>query len=55
MGKTTTKGTGKIMKEIKVFGKWISFGYGKLFGIGFEVDKYHFNINFLCFWFTLEF
>jgi len=44
-----------MYNEKKVFGKWINYGYGKRFAIGFSVDRYTFNVDFLCFWFGMEF
>lgn len=34
---------------------WFYFGYSKRFGFGFSVDRFSFNIDFLCFWAALEF
>ena len=33
---------------------WISWGYGKRFALGFSIDKYSINIDFLCFWVGIE-
>jgi len=42
-------------KEIKVFKThWLSFGYGKRLSLGFSIDKYSINIDFLCFWVGIE-
>ena len=43
-----------MIKEYYVNRKSISFGYSKRFGIGISIDKYTFNIDFLCFWFAIE-
>lgn len=37
-------------KEIKIKKIWVNIGYGKRFGLGFSIDKYNINIDFLCFW-----
>ena len=43
-------------KEINKFGKWIHIGYSwKGFGLGFRIDRYSLNIDFLWFWFGIEF
>ena len=34
--------------------RWISWGYSKRFGLGFSIDKYSINIDFLCFWIGIE-
>jgi hypothetical protein len=34
--------------------RWISWGYGKRFGLGFSIDRHSINIDFLCFWIGLE-
>jgi hypothetical protein len=42
-------------KEISIGTKWISFGYSfKRFGIGFNIDKYHMDIDLVFFWFGVE-
>ena len=43
-----------MIKEYYVNRKSIIFGYSKRFGIGISIDKYTFNIDFLCFWFAIE-
>ena len=43
-------------KEISVGKFWISFGYSfKRFGIGFNIDKYHMDIDLVFFWVGIEF
>jgi len=34
--------------------RWMSCGYCKRFGLGFSIDRYHINIDFLCFWIAVE-
>jgi hypothetical protein len=43
-------------KEFDVKGKWISIGYNwKGFGLGFRIDRYSTNIDFLWFWIGIEY
>jgi hypothetical protein len=43
-------------KEFNLGGKWISCGYSfKRFGIGFNIDKYHMDIDLVFFWVGIEF
>ena len=45
----------KIYKEAKVLNHWINFGYSfKRIGLGFSLDKYALNIDFIFFWFGVE-
>jgi hypothetical protein len=42
-------------KEFNLGGKWISCGYSfKRFGIGFNIDKYHMDIDLVFFWVGIE-
>ena len=42
-------------KEAKVLNKWVSFGYSfKQFSLGFTIDKYHMNADFVFFWVGVE-
>jgi hypothetical protein len=42
-------------KEAKVLNKWVSFGYSfKQFSLGFTIDKYHMNADFVFFWVGIE-
>jgi hypothetical protein len=34
--------------------RWMSYGYSKRFGLGFSVDRYQINVDFLCFWVSIE-
>lgn len=41
--------------EIKK-GTWVHIGYSwKGFGLGFRIDRYHFNIDLLWFWLSVEY
>ena len=43
-------------KEIKLGKFWFSYGYSfKRFGIGFNIDKYHMDIDLVFFWVGIEF
>ena len=43
-------------KEIKFLGKWVSFGYSfRRFGFGIAAARHYFSIDFLFFWFGIEF
>lgn len=43
-------------KEIKIKNSWIHIGYSRHgFGLGFRIDKYSLNIDFLFFWIGIEF
>lgn len=45
-------------KEISLSKKrhlWVHFGYGKRIALGFSMDKYGVQADFLCFWFGMEF
>ena len=43
-------------KEMKLGKFWFSYGYSfKRFGIGFNIDKYHMDIDLVFFWFGIEF
>jgi len=39
----------KITKRI-----WLQMGMSTRFAIGFSIDRYYINLDFLCFWITLE-
>ena len=48
--------TGYMHKEIQIKRLWVNFGYSfKGIGLGFRIDKYHLNVDFLFFWFGIEF
>jgi hypothetical protein len=34
---------------------WVRVGWSKGFGLGFRIDRYQFNIDFLWFWFSIEY
>jgi hypothetical protein len=42
-------------KEFNIKGKWVHVGYSKGFGLGFRIDRYQFSIDFLWFWFSIEY
>jgi hypothetical protein len=43
-------------REVKFFGHWVSFGYFfPRFAFGFSLDRYSFQVDFLIFWFGIEF
>ena len=42
-----------VTKEVKVGKVWISAGVNRSFGVGFSIDKYSFDIHFICFWFAI--
>lgn len=43
-------------KEVEVLNHWINFGYSfKRIGLGFSLDKYALSIDFIIFWFGVEF
>jgi len=43
-------------KEIKLLGHWVSFGYSfTRVAFGFSLDKYSLQVDFLFFWFGVEF
>jgi hypothetical protein len=46
-----------ISKEFRISKTvWLSFGFSpRRIGLGFSIDRYYFNIDFLCFWITLEY
>ena len=42
--------------ERRLFGRWINYGYTvQRFALGVSVDRYSFSIEFLFFWFGIEF
>lgn len=43
-------------KEFRVKNRyWVHIGYSwRGFGLGFRIDRYHINIDFLWFWFSVE-
>jgi len=43
-------------KEIKIKNSWLYFGLSfKRFAIGFEIDKYHVDIDLFFIWIGVEF
>jgi len=45
-----------IHKEVEIYGQWVSFGYSfARVGFGFAVDRYSLQIDFLFFWFGVDF
>jgi hypothetical protein len=43
-------------KTYNIKSKWINIGYSfKGIGLGFRIDRYSLNIDFLFFWFGVEF
>ena len=48
--------SGSITKEIKINNSWLYFGFSfKRFAIGFEINRYHFNIDLFFIWIGIEF
>ena len=42
-------------KEVKLLGYWVSFGYSfRRVGLGFSVDRYSLQLDFLFFWAGVE-
>jgi len=45
-----------MYKEIKVLNLWVTWGFSfKRIALGFQLDTYHFDIDFLFFWIGIEF
>jgi len=45
-----------MIKEYRIQNKcWLYIGMSKGFGLGFRIDRYHINIDFLWFWVGFEF
>ena len=48
--------TGYMNKEYRIKDRyWVQVGYSKGFGLGFRIDRYSANIDFLWFWISLEY
>jgi hypothetical protein len=43
-----------MRREYKVNKYWFSWGYGKRFALGFSIDKYSINVDFLFIWAGIE-
>jgi hypothetical protein len=43
-----------MRSEHKVGKYWFSWGYGKRFALGFSIDKYSINVDFLFIWIGIE-
>jgi hypothetical protein len=41
-------------KEYRFGEFWFYFGFSKRFGLGFSIDKFSINVDFICFWAALE-
>jgi hypothetical protein len=45
-----------MTKEYRIKNRyWIILGYSKGFGLGFRIDRYSINLDFLWFWISVEF
>jgi len=44
-----------MTKEFRIRKSWVAIGAGPFFGLGLYIDRYHFHIDLVCIYLSIEY